>query len=272
MREMMRRFGDRLVAAGLMAFVLAGAGFYVHAAVVGRYDGTLEGPVYEETGTGESLQVLAPVFFYAEFDGKALDTTIDWNVDGVNSGAGAIAAGAGGLCRLTTGIADDDDVELSTPLIWYANRGCSAEARFAINDADGSAWTFGFADAVQYSADEIAVIYNTAPLSAATDWAGFFWDPDASIDVVRVLGVKATVKSDVLATSTVCADGVMHVYRVDCSSAGDLEFFVDGSSVGGLSAAVTVTAPLAIYVGVINREGAANTLDVDYVRGWELRN
>ena len=260
-----------LVVVGVLLAVGIASGVSIYGSVVGRYEDVIGAPLYSETGTGETVDVLAPVFVYHEFDGKALDSTVDWNLSGVNSGTAAIQAGAGGLVRLTTGAADDDDVELATPLMWVAERGCSAEVRFATNDQAGAAWAFGFADAVAYAADEVAEMSTTAPLGATTDWAGFVWDPDDDPDVVRAWGRKGGTASDVIETGVSCANGVFHVYRVSCSTAGDLEFWIDGVSVGGVSAGVTADTPLCVYIGFINREGSANTLDVDYVRGWQLR-
>lgn len=236
--------------------------------------------LFRDTITNETTEALAPVYFENEFIGLVGDSggvmvigeSITWNFTTVNSGDAANADAASGYLRLTTGGADDDDVEIATGLTWYPSKYCAAEARFATNDADSTAFCFGFSDAIAEGADTLAFSYSTASLTTtASDAALFFWDPDGTTDYIRASAVKANTDGDLVASTTVQADSVFHVYRVEIDASGNVDYWLDGVHLAQDAAAVTTTTPLCVYFGFINREGAANTFDIDYVRAWQGR-
>jgi hypothetical protein len=218
---------------------------------------------------GRVVDVQAPVVVNEDFLGVTVDITNDHVFAAVNSGAIARAAGAAGIARLTTGGADDDDAELATPLNFLASKGCSVEVSAATNDIAGSGFCIGFSDATGEAADTLAVTYSGTTLtSSATDCAVFFHDPDATTDVIRTVAVKNDVDGTVTSTGVAAVNGTFNRYRVDVKSNGDVSFYLNGNHVATHAAAITTTAPLCVYIGVINREGAANTFDVDYIRAW----
>ena len=227
---------------------------------------------YYESSTHETVYVAAPVWLNDDFIGKAVDATNDWTVAGVNSGTFAINAATGGTGRITTGGADDDDVDVASLLTWKASKGCCCEARIALNDADATAFNFGFTDATGEAADLIPLTYATATLtSTATDCAMFFSDPDATTDFIGAVAVIADTDGTVIDSGSVAADGVYHIYRVEIDDLGNVNFYVDGVGVGSQALGITTTTALCVYVGLINREVAANTADVDYIRAWQKR-
>lgn len=222
-----------------------------------------------ESSTGETFDVMAPVKIIDDFVGEAVDTTNDYVFAAVNSGAITTVAATGGMARITTGAADNDDADLATELVYKASKGCSVEARIAQNDADGTAFNFGFSDAKGEAADLIAVTYSGTTLtSTATDCAVFFQDPDATTDLIRAVAVDTDVDGTVRSTATAPVDAAFHTYRVDINSDGDVSFWFDGAHLSTESAAITITVALCVYIAVINREEAANTLDIDYIRAW----
>lgn len=227
---------------------------------------------YFESTTDETVDVMAPVLWFDDFTGAAIDATNDYVVAGVNGGTAAINVAICGTVRITTGAADDDDVDMATSLVWSAGKSCCAEARIACADVAHTAFNFGFSDATGEAADKIAVTFAAAAATTtATDFAGFFLDADATSNVIRAMAVKNNTDSAIVATSTTPADNEYHVYRVEIDADGNVSFFVDGARVGGVSAAITTTVALCVYVGFINREAAANTLDVDYIKAWQKR-
>jgi hypothetical protein len=265
-----------------IALIAVCAGVTLVGGLTGTWDYNLNTSAWYDGSTGETVITYAPVSFADEFTEKTVDSTNLWNVNTVNSGAAAINVATGGTARLTTGAADNDYVELATPLVWKAGKVCTVEARIALNDAAHTAWAFGLSDAVSEAAGEgegegegesgrrLAITYSTTVLtSTASDFAGFFWDPDGTTDVLRAVCVKANVDGTVVSTSTVLGNGVYHIYRVDLSAAGAVTYWLDGICIGGQEAGITTTAPLCGYVGFMNREAAANTLDIDYIRVWQ---
>jgi len=157
-----------------------------------------------------------------DFLGVAVNTTNDWTFAAVNSGAIARTAGAGGIARITTGAADDDDADLATPLNYLPSKGCSLEVRFATNDAAGTGFNVGFSDATGEAADLIAITYSGTTLtSTASDFAGFFHDADATTDAIRAVAVKADADGTVYDSGSVAVNATYNVYRVDINQDGD---------------------------------------------------
>lgn len=228
---------------------------------------------YFDDSTFETLSVDAPVWFKDDFVGKASDQTNDWNVSAVNSGAGAVvASGTGGVFRLTTGAADDDDIELASALVLKGSKRCVLEVRAAMNDVVGSGLCIALTDAVAEGVDTLALTMAAGSLvTSATDAAGFIWDPDAATQFVRAAGVKADADSSVLTSTVALANAAYHVFRIEINADGDADFYIDGAHVGQIENALTASVALCAYVGLINREGAANTADVDYVAFWQDR-
>lgn len=251
----------------LLALVISSA--CVLGATRSRWDtNTL---VFYDDANQETVRSMNQVWFEDEFLGTALDATNDWTVAGVNSGTCAINAAIGGTARITTGAADDDDVDVATLLVWESSKRCCMEARIASGDADGVGWNVGFSDATGEAADLIAVTYTTSVLTTtASDFAGFFQDPDNGANVYG-LSVAANTDGTVIDTGTDQADGVYHIYRVEIDASGNVDYWVDGAHVGSQTTGITTTTDLCVYVAAINREAAANTVDIDYVRAWQTR-
>lgn len=220
---------------------------------------------------GEVLQVFAPVMLYDDFLGKEIDGTNDWVESAVNSSSTATVSGeANGIARITTGAADDDDHELSTPLCFKASKGIGMEARIALGDVAATAFNVGFSDAVTEAADLLAFTYATTTLTTtATDAALFFMDADATSNVLRAAAVKNNTDSTITAGSALVNDA-FHVYRIEIDSSGNISWYLDGALFKSATSAITTTVALCAYVGLINRETAANTLDIDYIRVWSL--
>lgn len=226
-----------------------------------------------DPSTGETLQVLAPVAHLDDFTRKAVDSTNMYTVAGVNSGTVAISAAVlGGVARFTTGGADDDDVDMATDLIFKAANRLILEARFAQNDIAATAFALGFSDAQGEAADTIAVTFATTSVTTtASDCAVFFADSDATSNVIRAVTCKADTDGTVLSSGIAPVNGTFHIYRIELDADGNAAFYLDGALVGTQTAGITASTALCGYVGVINREGAANTFDLDYLRIWSGR-
>ncbi len=220
--------------------------------------------------TGLVNTVDAATTKFDDFTGIALDSTNDWTVAGVNGGTAALIATDGGAMQITTGAADNDDVDVASSIIWRADKNCVMEVRWRQNDVDGTAINLGFSDATGEAADLIAFTFDTVTLtSTASNAVLLFQDPDATTNAIRCAGVKANQDTAVVASEATLGDAVIHTGRVECEADGTTSFYVDNILLQRVADAVTATTPLCIYLAVINREGFVNTLDILQVRAWQ---
>ncbi len=230
---------------------------------------------YDSARPGDVIPIGAPMELYDDFIMKTIDTTNHWTFAAVNSGAVAYNSQVGGAARITTGAADDDDAELASELVWKAANSCAVEIRLAAADVTGGAFCIGFSDAQGEAADLVAIDFSNsgALKTTASDAVCFVLDPDKTANDTHVYlcSVKNDTDGTPVDTGVVPVAGTYNTYRIEFNSSGDVEAYIDGVLVGQLSAAITTTDLLCTYVGVINREGAANTWDIDYIRAWQWR-
>ena len=221
---------------------------------------------------GEILGVIAPLFYKEDFTKPEVDATNDWVESIVNSSTTTtVSGGAGGVARITTGAADDDDHELSTPLFLKASQGIGMEMRVATGDVANTAMNIGFTDAVTEAADLLAFTFATATLTTtATDAALFFTDKDATTNLLKFASVKNNTDSAITTGATLPVDAAFHVYRVEIDALGNITAYYDGALFATIALGITITVALCVYVGLITREAAANTLDIDYIAYWAL--
>jgi hypothetical protein len=224
----------------------------------------------QDADTGETIRVDAPITYYDDFLGKACDLTNDWTVAGVNSGNAIISVLKNGVVQISTGNADDDDVDMALGLVLTAAQGIGMEARIAITDVDKTCLNVGFTDATGEAADLIPAMFAVATATITADnCALLVADADATSYVVRGICANATVAGTIVTSTVVPADTIYHIYRVEIDSLGNVEFYIDGVYIGATALGILTTAALCPYIGVINHgEAAVNTTNVDYVRVW----
>ena len=227
---------------------------------------------YFDPVTYETIRVEAPVYFSDDFTDDTLETAA-WTVAGVNSGTAAINAAENGTIRITTGDADDDDVDVAGEIVWNTGNCCGCEAKITVADVSGCAINFGFSDAKGEAADVIAMMISssTTAVSAASDGALFVWDPDAATDYIYGATVSNDVDGTLRNNATAWVDAASHILRIQFDGESYAHFYIDGAHVAKSSAAVRTTNDLCLYLGMINRESTANDVDVDYVKAWQLR-
>lgn len=236
---------------------------------------TSQGLVYYESGRAAELIPVAPVVLYDDFINKAVDQTSIWNVATVNSGAVAYNAQVNGAARITTGVADDDDMDMASGLCFKAALCPAIEIRLAAADVTAAAFCLGFSDAVSEAADKIAVDFSNsgALVTTATDAVLFVLDPDktANPTYAHLCSVKADTDGTPVNTGVVPVAATYNTYRIELDADGTAYGYIDGALVATITSAITTTTALCAYIGTINREGAANTWDVDYIRVWQKR-
>ena len=238
-----------------------------------RRDGRL---LYTDTDRTESVMPANPeVFLFDDFIVKAADQTSLWTIAAVNSGAGAYNAQANGAIRLTTGAADDDDLDMASGLCFTAAQGACVEIRMAAADVTAGAFCIGFSDAQGEAADLIALDFSDSGgfKSTASDAVAFVLDPDktANDTYAYLCAVKGDTDATEVSTGVVPVAATYNTYRIELLTDGTANGYIDGELVATIPTCITVTDLLCVYIGVINREAAANTWDVDYVRAWQRR-
>lgn len=222
---------------------------------------------FYETSNNEVVDVMAPVKVFDDFNGLAVDNTNDWNVTAVNSGT---FTADGGWGTLTTGAADDDNVEVASELVFSGANYACCEAKLRTDDIAAAGFCFGFTDAINEGADDLPMFYEGGSLtSEASDAAMFVQDSDLSA-ALMCTSVAGDTDTTAVASGTTMVNGTAVRLRVQLEST-TAKFWVNGSHVATIASSVTAATALCVYLGFINREAAANTLDVDYIRAWGLR-
>lgn len=238
-------------------------------------NGTSNMQAYYESGRPAEIMPIAPVTVYDDFIKTAIDATNDWTFAAVNSGSAALTGAINGAVRLTTGAADDDDLDLATTLGWNAALACGVEIRLKAADVTAAAFCIGFSDATGEAADKVAIDFSNsgALVTTATDAVCFVLDPDktANATYVHLCSVKNNTDGTPVNTGVVPVVDTYNTYRIEFDSSGNVKAYIDGNLVGSLTSAITTTVGLCVYIGCINREAAANAWDVDYVRAWQRR-
>ncbi len=228
-----------------------------------------------DSETQETLEVLAPVKLFEEFagiGGVITTATSEFTFAAVNSGTWVQLAGeTGGLARVTCGAADNDDAEVASELIWSPGKYCAMEARVRINTPT-AAFNVGFSDATGEAADKLALDYSGTTLTSnASDCALFFADYDATANLIRCVAVDSDTDGTVTSTGTTFAEDTWYTFKVEIDEDGDCVFWFNGNSIYTESTGISTDVDLTAYIGLINREGTAQIMDIDYIRVWQGR-
>lgn len=191
----------------------------------------------------------------------------------------AISAGAlNGEITAVSGDADnaagsfDVSGTCGNGLHWLtSNGGLVMEARVKVNTAANTSLFVGFTDAV------LADGSMEAPLEAsgsgdvitaeADDAAGMIYDTDFATNptLFNMGSVNNTSVTTVVVGATTAADDTYVIIRVSLTASGTLEVFVNGTSVGTISSAITTSDALTPCVLVRGRTTATRTVTIDYI-------
>lgn len=223
------------------------------------------------------------IVFYDDFVTKAIDTSYDYTVAGVNSGTATITTPH--AMRLTTGAADNDDIDVALQVGFYGKYNCCLEARFCLGDADKTACNIGFSDETGEAADQIAITVSTGTVTSnASNFAGFVYDAADTNDYLYGFAVNADSDGTLVSSASTPTDTKQYTVRVELIDNGttcDALYYVNTSGkeidpandyIGSELDAVARATALCPYIALINHgESAANTMDVDYIKIWSDR-
>lgn len=203
-----------------------------------------------------------PTEFHTYFNDFDTYVAGDWTVTEVGSGTRALTDIDGGALLITNAAADNDRNELQKvgeSFLLTAGKRAFFKARFKVSDATQSDFLIG-----------LAVTDTTlqGSVSGAGVTDGIFFnkdDGDALLDVqcqknattgqTRAAGV-ATVADDTFLTVAWAYDGV-----------SSLAYYVDNVQLGTLDASSTYLpdTELTVSFAIMNGEGVAKTMTVDYI-------
>lgn len=212
---------------------------------------------------------LNKVYIYDDCLQKAEDATTWWDehLDGTND-AFAVNAAAGGHVRMTTGTGDNEETIVNYgALTWYGDKNACVEARVRLNDVSGVCFFFGLADA----AGEVSCDYKDGTLtSTASDLVGFLADADKTSSSIFCVGTKGDTDETPVDSGTDWANAAWHVLRIETSTDACV-FWLDGTQVGYMDASQEGGTAMIITFAAENRDAAADTIDIDYIKAWQDR-
>ena len=223
---------------------------------------------FYDTTSGEVVGVNAQVVKFDDFNGPAVDNTNDWNVTAVNAGTVTSVDGFG---ILTSGGADDDNVELASDLIFNGTSGAVAECKLRNDDVLKQSFFFGFTDAITEGADSLPIDFSNggALQTDASNAAGFVLDTDKTANGDTLFCCSVMANTDTTPVTTGVVPVISTLYRLRVAISGTTAYFwVNDVFITSIASSITAATPVCVYLGTINREVAANTLDVDYIRAW----
>ena len=248
--------------------------FYEFATADWRLVPNLGVPIYNLQSVDPSQKIT----MVDDFLGADLNTDI-WIATAGSGGqntAGVSSAGVGGRTTLVS----DDDLDVDThaavcsgisgdSLDWRADQGgLIMETRLQIDDVSEAVLFVGFTDVLSSTVE--LPIYKTTGAdtidSDATDACGIGYDIDGTTDQFFHGGVDSGTDTAATHSGSAPVDNTVVTLRVEVSTAGAVEGFVNGTSIGTATAsAVTPTVPLTPIIVIGNRTANLITCTIDYI-------
>jgi hypothetical protein len=189
-----------------------------------------------------------------------------------NAGAVTVAASLNGAVTIKSASDDGTNAQNSSTftginLAWKANQGGLAmEVRIKLDAITAVALFVGFTDTISTTV-ELPIFLNAADIdSDATDACGIIFDTDGTTAQWAHGGVKNNTDTVPAYSGSAPVADTYVVLRVEVSSAGAVQGFVNGKAIGEpVAAAVTSTVALTPAVVVSNRGAAQRVATMDYI-------
>lgn len=229
-----------------------------------------------EHGRQHAVPSAQKIIWKDDFLGDALDAR--WNVvegtDSATSDAAILAAGIGGVLRITTGDAGTglaaDLIQLNLGILQFqaSNGGLAIEARFKLSAITTCYGFFGFTDVATLEAPiESAASANTLTTNA-TNAVGVMFDTRMSTDNWWLTGVASDVDATAQNSGYAPVADTYETWRIEVNASGVAVFFRNGLQVGTqMSGALTAAADLTPTIGFGKTSVTASmTVDLDYIQ------
>ena len=221
---------------------------------------------YFENSTQERVLPIAPVVFYDDFLGNAINTAA-WGTRDTGGATEAVVAdapnGAVGLALDATNEIQLAGIDWPDNRTLVLNQGLIFEARFRLS--------------VLPTGSVVAVVGLCGDHNAAVDTvAESVWFRADGNGVITVENDDTVHETSQVTTGKTLTTADWIIVRIDCSDIVDVKFFINGDRVAtGTTFNMSQVAALALQpVARIGKQGAATsvgTLQVDYIRAWQKR-
>ena len=175
---------------------------------------------------------------------------------------------------LTSSTADGNNAANTSTLTfdtldWRADSGgLVMETRLQISDVSETALFVGFTDVISTTVE--LPVFKTSGAntldSDADDACGVGFDVDGTTDQFWHGGVDSTVDTAATHSGSAPSDNTYVTIRVEVSSAGAVQGFINNTSIGTATAsAVTPTVALTPCIMISNRSGNQTVATIDYL-------
>ena len=230
--------------------------------------------------TYETVEPFSPIYIYDDFLGTAAPTDgqlLDWKYLGDDFWTVA-ATGVGGPSTVTKALSDltlhleaDDETEdagiYCNTLAFNIDKGPIFEARVdvAVLPTLAAEMHIGFQGEAHVADDQVA---------AADDidlHIFFVLDGSGAITIYTDSGA-AGGHNTAIATGVTAVPGTYNVLRIDCTSASDVKFYIDGVGVATSTTFDLSNGTMTLMPNVmVTKAGSAGLgdLKIDYIRCWQ---
>lgn len=229
-----------------------------------------------EHGRQHAVPSAQKIIWKDDFLGDALDAR--WNVvegtDSATSDAAILAAGIGGVLRITTGDAGTglaaDLIQLNLGILQFqaSNGGLAIEAKFKLSAITTCYGFFGFTDVATLEAPIESAASADTLTTNATNAVGVMFDTRMSTDNWWLTGVASDVDATAQNSGYAPVADTYETWRIEVNASGVAVFYRNGLQVGAqMSGALTAAADLTPTIGFGKTSVTASmTVDVDYIQ------
>lgn len=192
----------------------------------------------------------------------------------VNEGSFAITTDeSGGVIAVTTDTADNDNWFGFVGMFKPSDGTCFIEARVKVGSvaAAKTAVNVGFYSVLDMATPVMMFEYATATMTitgTSADGAVLMFDTDGTAITWRAASAKAaaaTGTANGYNTGVAPVADQWDIIRVEMHPDGDVVYYLNGDFIQRTSEAVTATDTYYGIVGIENRDGNAEVLEIDYV-------
>lgn len=174
---------------------------------------------------------------------------------------------AGGIAVITTDTDDNDHATISLGLHWLVSSGFTVlDVRYTnVTAITLRAVEIGVSDAISETNGIAFSSHDATPVAVADDAAVFAINSDESVvtwSMLTVNGGGTPVRTD-SATAPVAA--TYQNFRIVIDSAGNAQFYINGTLEGTQALAVATTALLTPWVTLKSLSGAIKTVNLAYL-------
>ena len=138
-------------------------------------------------------------------------------------------------------------------------------ARVKMDAVTNMAVFIGMHDTLASTLEMPFTLSGTTFTSTATDGFGFLIDTAATTDTIRCIGVATDTDTAATDTADAWAADTWKVFRLECTTAGSVRFYIDDVLVATIAACCTPTVFLCPIVAAVARTTTSKNCSVDFI-------